>query len=88
MNPADFKRFAGGDPAVLPYAPGFEVAGTLTAIGPDTGIGSGPANVGDEVLAFRVGGGYASALTVPAKDVFLVPPDLGLHRVHRSCSQW
>jgi NADPH2:quinone reductase len=76
MNPADFKRFAAGDPAVLPYAPGFEVAGTLTAIGPDTDIGSGPANVGDEVLAFRVSGGYASALTVPAKDVFSEPATL------------
>jgi NADPH2:quinone reductase len=76
MNPADYKRFAAGDPAVLPYGPGFEVAGTLTAIGPDTGIGSGPANVGDEVLAFRISGGYASALTVPAKDVFLKPATL------------
>lgn len=76
MNPADYKRFAAGDPAVLPYAPGFEVAGTLTAIGPDTDIGSGPAKVGDEVLAFRVSGGYASALTVPAKDVFSKPATL------------
>jgi NADPH:quinone reductase len=73
MNPADYKRFAAGDPAALPYAPGFEVAGTLTAIGPDTGIGSGPAAVGDEVLAFRISGGYSSAVTVPAKDVFLKP---------------
>jgi NADPH2:quinone reductase len=76
MNPADFKRFAAGDPAVLPYAPGFEVAGTLTAIGDDTDIGSGPANAGDEVLAFRISGGYASAVTVPAKDVFLKPATL------------
>jgi NADPH:quinone reductase len=76
MNPADFKRFAAGDPAVLPYAPGFEVSGTLTAIGEDTAIGSGPAQVGDEVLAFRISGGYASAVTVPAKDVFLKPATL------------
>jgi NADPH:quinone reductase-like Zn-dependent oxidoreductase len=77
MNPADYKRFAAGDPAVLPYAPGFEVAGVLTAIGPDTAIGSGPAAVGDEVLAFRISGGYASAVTVPAKDVFAKPASLG-----------
>lgn len=76
MNPADYKRFAAGDPAVLPYAPGFEVAGTLTAIGPDTDIGSGHAEVGDEVLAFRISGGYASAVTVPAKDVFAKPAAL------------
>jgi NADPH:quinone reductase-like Zn-dependent oxidoreductase len=77
MNPADYKRFAAGDPAALPYAPGFEVAGVLTAIGPDTAIGSGPAAVGDEVLAYRVSGGYASAVTVPAKDVFAKPAAVG-----------
>lgn len=76
MNPADYKRFAAGDPAVLPYAPGFEVAGTLTAIGPDSAIGSGPAAPGDEVLAFRIGGGYATDVTVPAKDVFAKPDAL------------
>jgi NADPH:quinone reductase-like Zn-dependent oxidoreductase len=76
MNPADHKRFAAGDPSVLPYAPGFEVAGTLTAIGPDTAIGSGPAAVGDEVLAFRISGGYATDVTVPAKDVFAKPEAL------------
>jgi NADPH:quinone reductase-like Zn-dependent oxidoreductase len=76
MNPADHKRFAAGDPAVLPYAPGFEVAGVLAAIGPDTAIASGPAEVGDAVLAFRISGGYASAVTVPAKDVFAKPASL------------
>ena len=33
--------------------------------------------MGDEVLAFRIRGGYASALTVPAEDVFAKPAGLG-----------
>ena len=38
---------------------------------------SAPAGeVGDEVLAFRIAGGYASAVTVPAKDVFAKPAAL------------
>jgi NADPH:quinone reductase len=77
LNPADHKRFAAGDPAALPYAPGFEVAGTLAAVGPDTEIASGGGAIGDEVLAFRVAGGYATALNVPAKDVFAKPAALG-----------
>jgi NADPH2:quinone reductase len=73
VNPADHKRFASGDPAVLPYAPGFEVAGTIAALGPDSEIASGGGAIGDEVLAFRVSGGYATALTVSAEDVFAKP---------------
>lgn len=76
MNPADFKRLAAGEPSALPVLPGFEVAGTLAAIGPDTEIASGGGAAGDAVLAFRVRGGYASALTVPATDVFAKPPSL------------
>ncbi|HET6508046.1 MAG TPA: NADP-dependent oxidoreductase [Baekduia sp.] len=77
LNPADYKRMAAGDPAALPIAPGFEVAGTLAAVGPDTEIASGGGAVGDAVLAFRIGGGYATAVTVPARDVFAKPASLG-----------
>jgi NADPH:quinone reductase-like Zn-dependent oxidoreductase len=77
MNPADYKRFAAGDPSELPRPVGFEVAGVLRAIGPDTTIGSGDGAVGDEVLAFRIFGGYATAITVAARDVFAKPPTLG-----------
>ncbi|CAI9386140.1 quinone oxidoreductase family protein [Microbacterium sp. T2.11-28] len=77
MNPADYKHVASERPGVvLPVAIGYEVSGELTAIGPDTVIGSGPASVGDEVLAFRVQGGYATELTVPAEKVFAKPADL------------
>jgi NADPH:quinone reductase len=77
LNPADYKIFASGDPARLPMPVGFEVAGVISAIGRDTQIASGGGAVGDAVLAFRVSGGYATALTVPAKDVFAKPPMLG-----------
>lgn len=77
MNPADYKHVAAARPGVvLPLAIGYEVSGELTAIGPDTVIGSGPAAVGDEVLAFRVQGGYATELTVPAEKVFAKPANL------------
>lgn len=78
MNPADAKHVAeGADASRLPVAVGYEVAGVVSAIGPDTEIASGGGAVGDEVLAFRVGGGYATALTVPAVDVFAKPPSMG-----------
>ncbi|HMH59458.1 MAG TPA: NADP-dependent oxidoreductase [Galbitalea sp.] len=74
MNPADYKHVARqGDPALLPVHIGYEVAGVIRAIGADTEIASGGGTVGDEVLAFRISGGYSSAVTVPAKDVFAKP---------------
>jgi NADPH:quinone reductase len=37
MNPADAKHIARGqDPKLLPLSIGFEVAGVVTALGPDT----------------------------------------------------
>ena len=77
MNPADAKHVArGGDRSTLPLPIGYEVAGRLTAIGPDTEIGSGGGAVGDEVLAFRIRGGYATEVTVPASAVFARPASL------------
>ena len=77
MNPADYKRVLNGrDDSLLPASVGFEVAGVLSALGEGTEIASGPAQVGDAVLAFRISGGYASALTVPARDVFAKPTNL------------
>jgi NADPH2:quinone reductase len=74
VNPADYKAVAGNrgrDEANLPLPIGFEVAGVVSAAGPDSGFAAG-----DEVLAFRVSGGYTSAITVPAKDVFAKPEAL------------
>jgi NADPH2:quinone reductase len=77
MNPADYKHVTRqGDPSTLPLGVGYEVAGVVRAIGPDTEIASAGGAVGDEVMAFRISGGYASAVTVPAKDVFAKPANL------------
>ncbi|ARJ06399.1 putative oxidoreductase [Cnuibacter physcomitrellae] len=84
VNPADAKLVAGtfgDDPSMLPIRPGSEVAGVVTAVGPDAvdGVlpgGDGPVSVGDEVIAYRVSGGYASAVAVRASSVFAKPPAL------------
>ena len=73
MNPADHKHVARGEPQDFPKAVGYEVAGVLTAVGPETEIASGGGAVGDEVLAYRVAGGWATEVTVPAKDVLAKP---------------
>jgi NADPH:quinone reductase-like Zn-dependent oxidoreductase len=71
MNPADYKHVARGGPQEFPKPIGYEVAGVITAVGPDVGF-----SVGEEVVAFRVTGGWATALTVPAADVFTKPASL------------
>lgn len=73
VNPSDLKHTLRGDPAKLPTPIGYEVAGRLSAVGPDTTIASGGGAIGDRVVAFRVYGGYATAITVPAADVFAAP---------------
>jgi NADPH2:quinone reductase len=76
MNPADAKHIAAGqDRELLPLTIGYEVAGAITALGPDSGIASGGGAVGDEVLA-QVTGGYTTAITVPASSVHAKPPAL------------
>lgn len=77
MNPADRKHVAAPRKgAALPVPVGYEISGEITAIGPDTIIGSGPAAIGDEVLAFRVRGGYATDITIPAEKAFAKPAAL------------
>lgn len=77
MNPADTKHTRQGDPDDLPVPVGYEVAGVIDALGPATTIASGGGAVGDEVLAFRVNGGWSERITVPAADVFAKPATLG-----------
>lgn len=77
VNPADAKHVAAPRPGVeLPVPIGYEVSGEITALGPDTRIGSEDAAVGDEVIAFRVGGGFATELTIPAAKAFAKPTTL------------
>lgn len=75
VNPADWKSYTGAfgtDPAALPRRLGFEVSGVVTAVGPDAA-----ASVGDEVIAFRVSGGYAAELVVPVSALVPKPASLG-----------
>jgi len=77
MNPADYKHFGSGqDPKLLPLSTGYEVAGVIRALGPDTEIASGGGAVGDEVVVFQIFDGYSSALNAPAADVFAKPSTL------------
>lgn len=77
MNPADAKHLARPRTDLeLPVAVGYEISGEITAIGPDTVIGSGPAQIGDEIIAFRVRGGYATEVTIPAEKAFAKPTTL------------
>ncbi len=71
VNPADTKHIGRGDPADFPKPVGYEVAGVVTEVGPGTGF-----SAGQDVIAYRVTGGWASALTVPATDVFSKPDRL------------
>ena len=68
MNPVDALNLSGGAPEI-----GYEVSGTIGALG----SGVTHLRVGDDVLAFRVRGGYTTALNVPAHDVFVKPRQLG-----------
>src|SRR5271170_4998510 len=66
MNPADAKHIAPGqDPKLLPLSIGYEVAGIVSALGPDAELASGGGTVGDEVVA-QVAGGYTTAITTSA----------------------
>jgi NADPH:quinone reductase len=77
MNPADAKHIAAGpDRTRFPLPVGYEVAGIVTALGPDTELASGGGSAGDEVVAWQVTGGYTTAITVPAADAFAKPPAL------------
>ncbi|MGO4536762.1 NADP-dependent oxidoreductase [Leifsonia sp. 2MCAF36] len=77
VNPADYKHVSAPREGLeLPVPIGYEVAGVIAAIGPDTRIASGGGVVGDPVVAFRIQGGYATEVTVPAQDVFAKPPRL------------
>lgn len=71
MNPADFKHPMQRSDRPLPIPIGYELAGVISAVGEGVSF-----HVGDEVLAFRVSGGYATHITVPASNVFRKPSGL------------
>ncbi|MGF2947843.1 NADP-dependent oxidoreductase [Microbacterium alcoholitolerans] len=72
VNPADAKHVAAPRPSTeLPVPIGYEVSGVVAAVGRESGF-----EVGDEVIAFRVRGGYATELTVPRQKVLRKPSTL------------
>ncbi len=79
VNPADVKQLAGlfgRDPASLPLRPGSEVAGVVTAVGADAAGPAGRVTVGDEVVAYRVSGGFSDEVVAPARSVMPKPASL------------
>lgn len=79
VNPADVKAYNGTfgtDPSALPKRLGFEAAGVVSAVGDGATGPAGSISVGDEVIAFRIQGGYAERRLVPASTV--VPKPAGM----------
>jgi NADPH:quinone reductase-like Zn-dependent oxidoreductase len=79
VNPIDVKAYSGAfgtDASLLPMHLGAEAAGVVTAVGPDTAGAAGPVSVGDEVIAYRASGAYASELIVPGASVVPKPATL------------
>lgn len=76
VNRADVNAVSGRrnpDPRRLPVLPGFEIAGVVSVAGPPAGGIPHTVLPGDEVVAFRVTGGFATHVTVSAADVFPKP---------------
>lgn len=79
VNPADLKSYDGTfgtDPSTLPKRLGFEVSGVVSEVGPGVENWS----VGDDVIAYRVTGGYAERLVAPVDDVFAKPSGLSFEQ--------
>lgn len=78
VNPVDWKRYSGamGTDARLPMRLGFEAAGVVSEVGGGAVGAPGPVVVGDEVIAFRIDGGYADELVIRASAV--VPKPVGM----------
>ena len=76
INPADWKIYGGmfgQDETLLPLRVGFEAAGVVTAVGSE----GGSIAVGDEVIAFRISGGYAAEVVVDAAACTPKPAGMG-----------
>ncbi len=84
VNHADYKRYsspeytrnAGQKPPDFPLPLGVETAGVVTAVGEEANGPAGPILPGDEVIAYRILGGYADRIMVPAACVLPKPTRL------------
>jgi NADPH:quinone reductase-like Zn-dependent oxidoreductase len=78
-NPFDCKVYSGAfgrDPSKLPIRLGFEAAGVVLAVGADAEGPAGAVHPGDEVVAYRIDGAYASQVVVPSSTVVPKPSTL------------
>jgi len=75
VNYADIWQRKGNNPTPLPlpYVSGYEVAGTIEALG--EGVTTG--QVGQRVMAMLPSGGYAAYAVAPAAQVIALPAGLG-----------
>jgi NADPH2:quinone reductase len=75
VNYADVWQRKGRTPTPLslPYVPGYEVAGTIAALGD----GVTTVAVGQRVMAMLPSGGYAAYVVAPAAQVIPLPAELG-----------
>jgi NADPH:quinone reductase-like Zn-dependent oxidoreductase len=79
INPMDWKVVSGAvgdDPDKLPLPVGFELAGVVSAVGPNAEGPGGAISVGDEVVAYPVQGAYADTVTTSAANVVPKPAEL------------
>lgn len=76
VNYGDIIVRSGRYPFPIPYVPGLEAGGTVSAVGPDVD----PELVGKRVVATTIGmtGGYAELALAEADNTFVVPEGLSL----------
>ncbi|WKK70603.1 zinc-binding alcohol dehydrogenase family protein [Rathayibacter oskolensis] len=87
VNPSDAKLLSGVfGKGRTPVRPGSEVSGVVTAVGADAVGPLGPLAVGDEVVGFRVSGGFAEEVVVPATSVLPSRRGSAGRRRRGSCS--
>ena len=82
-NPIDYKQYSGmmgHNPDNLPIHPGREAAGVVTEVADGAEGPAGVIGVGDEVVAFRIAGGYAGEIVVPASAVVPKPTTLSFEQ--------
>jgi NADPH2:quinone reductase len=71
VNFIDVNHRSGAYAMPLPFTPGVEGAGVVTAAGPDAGV-----SIGDRVGFARVKGTYAEEVSVPAERLVPLPDDV------------
>ena len=83
VNPKDVKLYTSEDyahmrdrPTQFPLALGLEAAGVVTAVGKDAVGPLGPISEGDEVIAYRIEGAYASRIVVSSSSIVPKPARL------------